>query len=213
MGKEKRKGRTLLKILITTLYLSTFTFGGGYVIVSLMKKKFVDETHWIEQDEMLDLVAIAQSSPGPIAVNGSIAVGYKLCGIAGALVAIVGTIIPPFVIISIISYCYSAFRSNWMISQMLEGMQAGVAAVIASVTYDMGADIVKQRDDLGVLVMIAAVVASYILEINVVFIVIVCGLVGVCRGQLEKRRGRGHKKTEDTSDENPEKRSGKGGME
>ena len=67
MEKEKRKGRTLLKILITTLYLSTFTFGGGYVIVSLMKKKFVDEKHWIEQDEMLDLVAIAQSSPGPIA--------------------------------------------------------------------------------------------------------------------------------------------------
>ena len=82
MEKEKRKGRTLLKIFITTLYLSAFTFGGGYVIVSLMKKKFVDEAHWIEQDEMLDLVAIAQSSPGPIAVNGAIAVGYKLCGIA-----------------------------------------------------------------------------------------------------------------------------------
>jgi len=162
---------------------------------------------------MLDLVAIAQSSPGPIAVNGSIAVGYKLCGIAGALVAIVGTIIPPFVIISIISYCYSAFRSNWMISQMLEGMQAGVAAVIASVTYDMGADIVKQKDDLEILIMIAAFVASYILEINVVFIVIVCGLVGVCRGQLEKRRGRGHKKTEDTSDGNPENHPDKGGME
>ncbi len=63
MEKEKRKGRTLLKIFITTLYLSVFTFGGGYVIVSLMKKKFVDENHWIEQDEMLDLVAIAQSSP------------------------------------------------------------------------------------------------------------------------------------------------------
>lgn len=206
-----KKSKTLLKIFITTLYLSTFTFGGGYVIVSLMKKKFVDEKHWIEQDEMLDLVAIAQSSPGPIAVNGSIAVGYKLCGIAGALVAIVGTIIPPFVIISIISYCYSAFRSNWMISQMLEGMQAGVAAVIASVTYDMGADIVKQKDDLEILIMIAAFVASYILEINVVFIVIVCGLVGVCRGQLEKRRGHGHKKTEDTSDGNPENHPDKGG--
>jgi len=212
MEKEKRKGRTLLKILITTLYLSTFTFGGGYVIVSLMKKKFVDEKHWIEQDEMLDLVAIAQSSPGPIAVNGSIAVGYKLCGIAGALVAIVGTIIPPFIIISIISYCYSAFRSNWVISEMLEGMQAGVAAVIASVTYDMGADIVKQKDDLGILIMIAAFVASYILEINVVFIVIVCGLVGVCRGQLEKRRGRGHKKTEDTSDGKTSRQRGDGIM-
>lgn len=208
-----KKSKTLLKIFITTLYLSAFTFGGGYVIVSLMKKKFVDEKHWIEQDEMLDLVAIAQSSPGPIAVNGSIAVGYKLCGIAGALVAIVGTIIPPFVIISIISYCYSAFRSNWMISQMLEGMQAGVAAVIASVTYDMGADVVKQRDGLSLVIMIAAFVASYILEVNVVFIVIACGLIGLGRGQLEKRRGHGHKKTEDTSDGNPENHPDKGGME
>ena len=77
----------------------------------------------------------------------------------------------------------------------------------------MGADIVKQRDDLGLLVMIAAFVASYILEINVVLIVIVCGLVGVCRGQLEKRRECGHKKIEDTSVGNPEKRPGKGGME
>ena len=216
MEEEKRKGRTLLKIFITTLYLSAFTFGGGYVIVSLMKKKFVDETHWIEQDEMLDLVAIAQSSPGPIAVNGAIAVGYKLCGMAGALVAIVGTVIPPFVIISIISYCYSAFRSNWVISQLLEGMQAGVAAVIASVTYDMGKDVVKQRDGLSLVIMIAAFVASYILEVNVVFIVIACGLIGICRGQLEKKSALRQKRAEDTSGGNDVENDGEnvdgGGM-
>lgn len=212
MEREK-KSKTLLKIFITTLYLSAFTFGGGYVIVSLMKKKFVDETHWIEQDEMLDLVAIAQSSPGPIAVNGAIAVGYKLCGMAGALVAIVGTIIPPFVIISVISYCYSAFRNNWVISQLLEGMQAGVAAVIASVTYDMGKDVVKQRDGLSLVIMIAAFVASYILEVNVVFIVIACGLIGICRGQLEKRRALRQKKTADTSGGNSGERDSEGGME
>ena len=208
-----KKSKTLLKIFITTLYLSAFTFGGGYVIVSLMKKKFVDENHWIEQDEMLDLVAIAQSSPGPIAINGAIAVGYKLCGVAGALVAIIGTIIPPFVIISIISYCYNAFRSNWIISQLLEGMQAGVAAVIASVTYDMGKDVVKQRDGLSLVIMIAAFVASYILEVNVVFIVIACGLIGLGRGQLEKRKVRGQKKTEDTSEGNSGERADEGGME
>lgn len=87
---------------------------------------------------MLDLVAIAQSSPGPIAVNGAIVVGYKLAGMPGVLVAIIGTIIPPFLIISVISACYNAFRSNYFVSQMLEGMQAGVGAVIASVTYEMG---------------------------------------------------------------------------
>ena len=71
---ENRK-KILMKLFVSTLYLSAFTFGGGYVIVTLMKKKFVDEYHWIEENEMLDLVAIAQSAPGPIAVNGAIVVG------------------------------------------------------------------------------------------------------------------------------------------
>ena len=136
------KSKVLQKLFLSTLYLSAFTFGGGYVIVTLMKKKFVDEYHWIEENEMLDLVAIAQSSPGPIAVNGAIVVGYKLAGMIGVLVSIIGTIIPPFLIISVISVCYQAFRDNFFVSQMLEGMQAGVGAVIASVTYEMGAGVV-----------------------------------------------------------------------
>ena len=94
----KEKWTKIRKVFFSTLYLSAFTFGGGYVIVTLMKKKFVDELHWIDEEEMLDLVAIAQSAPGAIAVNGAIVVGYKLVGIAGALAAIIGTIIPPFVI-------------------------------------------------------------------------------------------------------------------
>ena len=89
------KKKVLFHLFISTLYLSAFTFGGGYVIVSLLKKKFVDEYHWIENDEMLDLVAIAQSAPGAIAVNGAIVVGYKLAGIIGAFVAVIGAIIPP----------------------------------------------------------------------------------------------------------------------
>ena len=112
------KKKVLFHLFISTLYLSAFTFGGGYVIVSLLKKKFVDEYHWIENDEMLDLVAIAQSAPGAIAVNGAIVVGYKLAGLIGAFVAVIGAIIPPFVIITILAMCYQAFRDNWLISQI-----------------------------------------------------------------------------------------------
>ena len=90
--------QVLKRLFVSTLYLSTFTFGGGYVIISLMKKKFVDEYHWIEEEEMLDLTAIAQSAPGAVAVNGAIVVGYKLAGAAGVLISILGTVIPPFVI-------------------------------------------------------------------------------------------------------------------
>ena len=81
----ENKRKVLWKLFVSTLYLSAFTFGGGYVIVSLLKKKFVDEYHWIEEEEMLDLVAIAQSSPGAIAINGAIVVGYKLAGLAGVM--------------------------------------------------------------------------------------------------------------------------------
>ena len=93
------RGKVIWKLFISTLYLSAFTFGGGYVIITLMKKKFVDEYHWIDEEEMLDLVAIAQSAPGPIAVNGAIVIGYKLAGVPGLLVSILGTVTPPFVIL------------------------------------------------------------------------------------------------------------------
>ncbi|MEG2124065.1 MAG: chromate transporter, partial [Clostridium sp.] len=114
----------MFKLFLSTLYLSTFTFGGGYVIITLMKKKFVDDYHWIDEKEMLDLVAIAQSAPGPIAVNGAIIVGYKLGGIPGLLLSVLGTIIPPFVILSVISFFYEAFRDNIWVGMMLSGMQA-----------------------------------------------------------------------------------------
>ena len=123
-----KKSTTMWKIFISTLYLSTFTFGGGYVIVTLMKKKFVDDYHWIEENEMLDLVAIAQSSPGAIAINGAIVIGYKLAGMLGVIVAVMGTVIPPFAIIAVISVCYQIFHDNEIVSRVLEGMQAGSGA-------------------------------------------------------------------------------------
>lgn len=101
--KRNEKRKKLLRLFIETFYLSAFTFGGGYMIVSLMKKKFVNEYHWIEEDEMLDLVAIAQSAPGAIAVNGAIVVGYKLAGISGVIVSVFGAVLPPFLIISVVS--------------------------------------------------------------------------------------------------------------
>lgn len=187
--KKKENQKILLwKIFVSTLYLSTFTFGGGYIIVTLMKKKFVDEYHWIEEKEMLDLVAIAQSSPGAIAVNGAIVVGYKLAGILGAVVSIFGTIIPPFAIISIISVGYNAFRDNYIVSQLLEGMQAGVGAVIASVTFEMGGQIGKEKDTVSILIMAGAFLASCILKVNVIYIVIMCGILGVIRTFIGKGR-------------------------
>lgn len=169
----------LVKLFFSTLYLSAFTFGGGYVIVSLMKKKFVNEYQWIDEDEMLDLVAIAQSAPGPIAVNGAIVVGYKMAGLLGIFISVLATIIPPFAIISVISVFYEIFKTNLIVSLMLEGMQAGVGAVIASVCFTMGSSLLKEKNKLYPVIMIGAFIANYIFNINVMIVIIVCIMIGL----------------------------------
>lgn len=184
----ENKGKRLWKIFISTLYLSAFTFGGGYVIVTLMKKKFIDELGWIDENEMLDLVAIAQSAPGAIAVNGAIVVGYKLEGLIGALTAIVGTIIPPFAIISVISFFYAAFSSNFIVKTILDGMQSGVAAVIAAVVWDMGSGIVRGKNKMSLTIMAAAFLATAVFNVNVVYVVLICIALGVVRTVVRMRR-------------------------
>ena len=183
MGKNK-----LIKLFLSTLYLSAFTFGGGYVIVTLMRKKFVSEYHWIDEDEMLDLIAIAQSAPGAIAVNGAIVVGYKLAGLIGIIVSVIATIIPPFVIISLVSVCYEAFRTNLIISLMLEGMQAGVGAVIASVVFEMGSGIVRDKNPFSLIIMAGSFIATYFFNINVVYVILICIVLGLMKAFIKKGR-------------------------
>ena len=180
----------LVKLFLSTLYLSTFTFGGGYVIVTLLKQKFVDELHWIDSEEMLDLVAIAQSSPGAIAVNGAIVVGYKLAGLPGILVSVLGAIIPPFVILTVISFFYNAFRTSFLIQSLLRGMTAGVSAVIISVVWDMAFGIWKSRDTLLILVMVCAFIANYVLKINVIWIILLTATAGAVRIVIQEKGGR-----------------------
>ncbi len=186
--KTDRK-RILRKLFFSTLYLSAFTFGGGYVIVTLLKDKFVDQYHWIEEEEMLDLVAIAQSSPGAIAVNGAIVVGYKLAGMAGVLVSVLGAVLPPMVILSLVSLCYDAFASNPYVAALLSGMKAGVGAVIASVVFDMGKSVVKSRDWLNIAVMGASFCISYFWGVNVVLIILAAACLGVLRALFEGKKG------------------------
>lgn len=184
----EKKSKVLEKLFFSTLYLSTFTFGGGYVIVTLMKNKFVDELHWIDEEEMLDLVAIAQSSPGAIAVNGAIVVGYKLAGIPGVLFAILGAIIPPMLILSVISLFYDAFRTNLIVGSMLKGMQSGVAAVIASVVFDMGSKVAKEKDWLNIVIMAVSFCLSYFFKINVIFIILAVACIGAVRTLIRDRK-------------------------
>ena len=175
------------KLFTSTFSLSAFTFGGGFVIIPLMRKKFVNELRWIEEIEMLDMTAIAQSSPGAIAVNASILVGYRLAGVFGALVTVFGTVLPPLIILSVISLFYTQFRDSLIVGRVLTGMQAGVAAVIVDVVLTLGKEVLKQREMIPIAVMVLAFVAASIFHINVILIVLACGIVGAARTLLGNR--------------------------
>ena len=184
----EKNGAFYWKLFVSTFTLSAFTFGGGYVIVPLMRKKFAEELGWINQTEMMDMVAIAQSCPGPLAVNTSIMIGYRLAGLAGAFTAIVGTNLPPHIIISVISLFYQAFRANALVAAVLRGMQSGVAAVIVDVIWKMGGDIVREKSTLSMIIMVLAFAAAYWLEVNVALIIIICGIIGGGRVIWQERQ-------------------------
>lgn len=186
----EKKGKILLKLFLTTLYISSFTFGGGFVIVTFMKSRFVDKLHWITENEMLDLTAIAQASPGAIAVNAAILVGWRAAGFLGMITAVTGTVIPPIVILSVISLFYKAFASNKYVALVLKGMQAGVAAVIFDVVCSLGATVVKEKSVFQIIVMIAAFIASVIFNVNVIFIILAAAVLGIIYWAAEKRRAK-----------------------
>ena len=192
--KEMEKKKKLLRLFIETLYLSAFTFGGGYMIVSLMQKKFVNEYHWIEEDEMLDLVAIAQSAPGAIAVNGAIVVGYKVAGISGVIVSVFGAVLPPFLIISVVSVFYEIFRDNGIVAAMLSGMQTGVGAVIISVVYEMAKGQSKKENRIELaIIMVVAFMASYVFDISVIYIIFACIGIGIVQYGISRKKTGGRK--------------------
>ena len=182
------KKNKLWQIFRSTLYLSAFTFGGGYVILTLMKDTFVDKLKWIDKDQMLDMTAIAQSAPGAVAINASIVVGFEIAGLPGMVVAILGTAIPPLVIISIISMFYEAFIANHYIASFLKGMQAAIAALIFKVSFDMGRDLLKDKSKFVPLIMVVAFILGYFLKVNIVYIIGGLILLGLINSFIKRRK-------------------------
>lgn len=177
--KKRADKKTLWTLFKSMFVLSACTFGGGFVIVSLMKKKFVEELEWLGEDEMLDITAITQSSPGPLPVNASVIIGYRMSGILGSVIAILGTIIPPVVIISIISVFYNEFRANTYIAIALQVMRAGVAAVIFDVTFDLAKNVCKTKRILYICMMIISFISVAIFGVSAVIIILTCLIIGI----------------------------------
>lgn len=158
------------------------------MIVSLMKKKFVDEKKWLEEDEMLDITAITQSSPGPLPVNASVIIGYRMAGIAGSLTAIAGTILPPMIIISLISLCYEQFRTNEIVALALQVTRAGVAAVILDVALNLAGNIIKLHNAFYLGMMILCFIAVVFFNVSAMAVILTCLAVGIVSAVITSLR-------------------------
>ena len=179
MSERISSSRKLMTLFLSMLYISTFTFGGGFVIVTFMKRRFVDELQWITDQEMLDMTAIAQSSPGAIAVNAAILVGWHVGGLPGMLIAVLGTIIPPIVILSVISLFYRLFAENRYVSFLLKGMQSGVAAVILDAACSLGKNALSENVWIHALIMVSAFAATFFFQVNVIWVILASALIGL----------------------------------
>ena len=187
-GKPTINLRFYLKLFWTTFTLSMFTFGGGFVIVSLMRKKMVVELGWIDDEEMLDFVTIAQSSPGPIAVNGSLMVGYHLAGIPGALVATLGTILPPMIILTVVSLGYKAVADNPIIAAAFSGMRAVVAAIVLQVSWALFKPLAEKREVLPILLFVLSFLALFVCKVNIMIVMVAVILFSVVHSLILVRK-------------------------
>ena len=171
----------LFTLFFSSFKLSMFTFGGGYVIVPLLKERFVDDLAWIEEKEMMDLFAIAQSAPGSLAVNATILIGYKVNGFVGTLVATLGTVLPPLILLSIISYYYTVFSNNIYINAALVAMSASVAAIVLDVVVKMFLTTYKEEGKKTIYIISVVFIAGFFLKINILFIILAVILYAVIK--------------------------------
>lgn len=180
-----------IMLFLHMLQLSACTFGGGYVIVSLMRARFVHKLHWLTEKELLDYTAIAQAAPGAVAVNASILVGYRVGGAFGVFVSVLGTVLPPLVLLSALSYGYAAVQSNQIIQWLLKGMQAGIVAIVSDVTVTLALPYLKNKNYRMLLVMLLTFILVAFLEVNVVFVILGGLLLGLVSTLIRNKRN-GH---------------------
>lgn len=182
-----KKAKKLWLLFITTFTIS-LTTNGGYAIAATLKEKFVNKYKLIDKNEMMDYISLAQTSPGPIAINVSVMVGYKLSGILGSLVAVIGVIIPPLFIMSIITYLYKYIENNEIIKIFLKGMSFGVCGLLISILIDMFIDTNKEKNIIYYLLMIISFIFVRFTNFSIFFLVIFSILIGYIKSKKMVRR-------------------------
>lgn len=183
----KEKLKTVWVLFSTFFKIGAFTFGGGYAMIPLIEKEISEKRKWISGEDILDIFAIAESTPGPIAINTATFIGYKIGGFLGSFGATFGVVLPSFVIISIISLVLKEFGSYTVVQYAFNGIRAGVLALLIKALYTMYKKCPKGL--FSYILMAAAFVVAAFVDINVIFIIIGCGVAGFLHSLYVKKRG------------------------
>lgn len=170
---------SFLDLFFTIFKINAITFGGGYTIAPVMLDEFSKKRGLIEEDEMLDLIALAQSGPGALAVSVSLLIGYKLKGIGGALISILAAVLPPITIISTIYYFYAEFANNYWVRAALRGMSGVISAVLLLTTFRLGKQASRKRPIFASIIIVGTFLVSYFTNINTAFIILALMIIGV----------------------------------
>lgn len=200
--KESPKKSPVLYLWLFSinLFISAFTFGGGYVVVPMIRKYFVEQKKLFTEEELMNMAAVAQSVPGAIAINLSALAGYRSAGMIGVFLSCLAAVLPPVVILSAVSAWYTVFSTNVMIAAVLKGMQAGAAALIVDLVIDMTNMIVKERSIFLTMMVPASFLAGFIFHINVAVILAVCCFLCILRLLIgEQRDIRGNESVRETN--------------
>ena len=184
MKKEKRKNKfkILLELFLVSLKTGLFSFGGGYAMIALLRSEFVEKRNWIEKDEFTDMIAIAESTPGPIAINCSTYAGYKRCGVLGSIVATLGVSLPSFIVIYLISLFFDAFLSLKYVALAFKGIRVCVTFLILSAGLKMLIESPKTAFNIIIFSLTAAaVIALSLFGINFssIYFILISALVGL----------------------------------
>jgi len=171
------KFKKALKLFITFLKIGAFTFGGGYAMIPLIQHEVTEKNKWITDDDILEIVAIAESTPGPIAINSATFVGYRVCGVLGSALATLGVVLPSFIIILAISFALAAFQELRAVKYAFMGIRAGVLALVSKALITMFKKCPKGWVSYAV-ILFAAIVGVFT-DINAFIIIIISALFGL----------------------------------
>ncbi len=179
---KKSKAKQMLVLFLTFLKIGVFTFGGGYAMIALLEKEFIDRKKWLEHDEFMDIVAIAESTPGPIAINCATYIGYKVGKFLGAVLATLAVCIPSFVIIFVISLFFNAFLEIKLVAYAFKGIQACVVFLILSAGIKMFIKMKKKPQNIVLFVLTFGVMLAFSLctiAFSSIYYILIGGATGL----------------------------------